>query len=152
MVVILSSSHRILYPVDGGEVEGTATYKFAEETALDLLFILLFFQSVIVKSIERNIYNMFEARRQLLKLPSTGVKTPPSSSPTPLKSASSLPVTPVIRLPQSQSPHIKPQYIGKFYQFSIRTKSKPRCSSSSEVLDREPLVCLWGCRTFARGP
>jgi len=58
---------------------------------------------------------MFEARRQLLKLPSTGIKTPSStSSPVNLSTTPNISVTPIIRLPQSQSPHIKPQYIGNY--------------------------------------
>uniref|UniRef100_H2YRZ2 SAM domain-containing protein n=1 Tax=Ciona savignyi TaxID=51511 RepID=H2YRZ2_CIOSA len=42
-------------------------------------------KSVIVKSVERNIHNMFEARRQLLDLPTSGLKTSPApASPQPI--------------------------------------------------------------------
>ncbi|XP_076818745.1 protein bicaudal C homolog 1-A-like [Clavelina lepadiformis] len=70
-------------------------------------------KSVIVKSVERNIYNMFEARRQLLKLDLNGLKTPPpSTSPPPvsISSKNNIQGTPMIHL--TPSTHLKPHYIG----------------------------------------
>nr|CAB3225435.1 protein bicaudal C homolog 1-like [Phallusia mammillata] len=72
-------------------------------------------KSVIVKSVERNIYSMFEARRQLLKLNTTGLKSPPpSASPPPLtlpSGGSMNSATPIIRLTHAPSPNtIKPHY------------------------------------------
>uniref|UniRef100_H2YRZ3 SAM domain-containing protein n=1 Tax=Ciona savignyi TaxID=51511 RepID=H2YRZ3_CIOSA len=61
-------------------------------------------KSVIVKSVERNIHNMFEARRQLLDLPTSGLKTSPApASPQPISMQPPNAVTsanPVIRILQ----------------------------------------------------
>nr|XP_018667910.1 protein bicaudal C homolog 1-like isoform X2 [Ciona intestinalis] len=71
-------------------------------------------KSVIVKSVERNIHKMFEARRQLLNLPSTGLQPSPPVSPQPIQiqQAPAVTSTPLIRLTHAPSSHVQPQYIG----------------------------------------
>lgn len=124
-------------------------------------------KTVIIKSIECNIYNMFEARGKLLGLESGGVPRPSQSLSPKLNRNTTVTPTPVILLPQrhianstvqtaviglpeqnSATPLVLtgPRYVLTRNMPSIATSSRPLSSlSSSQTPSQSPFPTLPNC-------